>query len=295
MPPADDGATFAHDGVFWRRMAAMGARRFPRWWMRYSPPVFGLAAALALPDARKSVLRNLERIRGPASRHRDWIDTAATFSNYASALTEALAQGSDNGSDLRATYVRNELFREAVSRGKGVLLLTLHTAGWEIATPFVVDDVALDVLIVMQRERSGSAQELHDETRTVSSRTSVLHLGDSELAALPIAKHLAKKGAVAMQIDRAPPSGRTITVDLLGRPYAIPEGPLRIAELSGAPMLPVFSARAGFNDYVLENYAPIDLPRRATAAERQRAAQEIANAMGDFLTRHPTQWFHFGA
>lgn len=295
MPPADDGATFAHDGVFWRRMAAMGARRFPRWWMRYSPPVFGLAAALALPDARKSVRRNLELIRGPAPRHRDWIDTAATFSNYASALTEALAQGTDNGSDLRATYVRNELFREAVSRGKGVLLLTLHTAGWEIATPFVVDDVALDVLIVMQRERSGSAQELHDETRTVSSGTSVLHLGDSELAALPIARHLAKKGAVAMQIDRAPPSGRTITVDLLGRPYAIPEGPLRIAELSGAPMLPVFSARAGFNDYVLENYAPIDLPRRATPAERQRAAQEIANAMGDFLTRHPTQWFHFGA
>ena len=289
-----DREAFAHDGVFWRRMAAMGARRFPRWWMRYSPPVFGLAAALALPDARRSVRRNLERIRGPAPRHRDWLDTAATFSNYASALSEALAQGSDNGRDLRATYVRNDLFREVVGRGKGVLLLTMHTAGWEIATPFVVDDVALDVLIVMERERSDGARELHDETRT-SSHTSVLHLGKSELAALPIARHLAKKGAVAMQIDRAPPSGRTISVELLGRPFAIPEGPLRIAELSGAPMLPVFSARVGFNDYVLENYPAIDLPRRATPEERQRAAQGIADAMGDFLQRHPTQWFHFGA
>ncbi len=289
-----DASPLAHDGVFWRRMAAMGARRFPRWWMRYSPPVFGLAAAIALPSARKSVRRNLERIRGPVPRHRDWLDTAATFTNYASALSEALAQGSDNGKDLRATYVRNHLFREVVQRGKGVVLLTLHTAGWEIATPLFVGDVDLDVLIVMQRERSGPAQELHDEART-TSRTSVLHLGDSELAALPIARHLAKKGAVAMQVDRAPPSGRTISVELLGRPYAIPEGPLRIAELSGAPMLPVFSARTGFNAYVLENYPAIELSRRATDAQRKAAAQAIADAMGDFLKRHPTQWFHFGA
>lgn len=290
----DDGSPLAHDGIFWRRMAAMGARRFPRWWMRYSPPVFGLAAALAMPSARQTVRNNLERIRGRAPRHRDWLDTAKTFTTYASALSEALAQGSENGKDLRATFVRNDLLKEAVGRGKGVLLLTLHTAGWEVATPLFVDDVSLDVLIVMQRERSGRAQELHDETRT-TSRTSVLHLGDSELAALPIARHLAKKGAVAMQIDRAPPSGRTITVDLLGRPFAIPEGPLRIAELSGAPMLPTFSARTGFNTYTLQNYPPIELPRRASPADRQRAAQEIANAMGDFLKRHPTQWFHFGA
>ena len=90
-----------------------------------------------------------------------------------------------------------------------------------IATPFFVDDTPLDVLIVMQRERSEGAQEMHDETRT-TSRARVLHLGDDALAALPIAKHLAKKGAVAMQIDRAPPSGRTIAVELLGRPFAIP-------------------------------------------------------------------------
>lgn len=290
----DDVRPLAHDGVFWRRMAAMGARRFPRWWMRYSPPVFGLAAAIAMPGTRKTVRRNLERIRGPAPRHRDWLDTAKTFATYASSLSEALAQGSDNGKDLRATFVRNDLLRAAVARDKGVLLLTLHTAGWEVATPLFVGDVNLDVLIVMERERSGRAQELHDEART-TAKTSVLHLGESELAALPIARHLAKKGAVAMQIDRAPPNGRTIAVELLGRPFAIPEGPLRIAELSGAPMLPTFSARVGFNEYVLENYPPIELPRRPTDVERQRAAQTIADAMGDFLKRHPTQWFHFGA
>ncbi|HSQ64521.1 MAG TPA: hypothetical protein VLM85_14960, partial [Polyangiaceae bacterium] len=63
--------SFAHDGVFWRRMAALGAQKFPRWWLRYTPPFFGVAAAVVLPQARRAVRRNLERIRGPQPLWRD--------------------------------------------------------------------------------------------------------------------------------------------------------------------------------------------------------------------------------
>src|SRR5512139_3406136 len=91
-----DGTFFAHDGLFWRRMAAMGAQRLPRWWLRYSPPFFGLAAAALVPDARQKVLRNLRRIRGPAPVHRDVAETSQTFMAYAGVLAEVLSFGSKN-------------------------------------------------------------------------------------------------------------------------------------------------------------------------------------------------------
>src|SRR5712692_8971349 len=71
QPQAEDARRFAHDGLFWRRMARLGAAHFPAWWMRYSPPFFGLAAALAVPRARRTVAKNLRRIRGPVPPLRD--------------------------------------------------------------------------------------------------------------------------------------------------------------------------------------------------------------------------------
>ncbi len=284
---------FAYDGAFWRKVAATGARRLPRWWLRYSPPFFGVAAAVALPEARRAVQCNLERIRGPAPAWRDALDTARTFATYASCLAEALAQGSRNGARLHATYAGAEHVTEALSLGRGGLLLTMHTAGWELATPLFTHETKLDVMVVMEAERSAGAQAIQDGARA-SSGARFLHVGEDPLSALPILHHLQKKGVVALQIDRAPPNGRVVEVELMGKPYAIPEGPLRIAQLSGAPMLPVFAARRGFHEYHLRAHAPIMLPRRATAAEVRRAAQTIADAMGSFLRDHPTQWFEFG-
>ena len=68
----------------------MGAQRFPRWWVEYSPPFFGLAAAALVPDARNKVLENLRRIRGPAPLVRDVSETSRTFMAYAGVLAEVL-------------------------------------------------------------------------------------------------------------------------------------------------------------------------------------------------------------
>jgi lauroyl/myristoyl acyltransferase len=287
-------SVLAHDGAFWRRMAALGARSFPRWWMRYSPPVFGVAAAVAMPGARRAVRRNLEWIRGPAPVWRDTLETAQTFATYASCLAEALARGSKNEAELKASYVGGEHMRDAIARDKGVLVLTMHTAGWELATPLFERETQVGVMIVMERERSAGAQAIQDRPRGASG-TKLVHLDGDPLSALPIVRHLGNKGAVAMQIDRPPASGRTIPVRLLGRSYAIPEGPVRLAQLSGAPLLPSFAARVGFHEYHARTYPPLTVPRRASERERAEAAQAVADAMGDFLRRFPTQWFHFTA
>ena len=284
---------FAHDGVFWRRMASLGAQRLPSWWVRYTPPVFGVAAAVALPDARRAVRSNLRRIRGPRPLYRDVIDTTRTFASYAGCLAETLASGSKNDARPDVEIVGREHVRSAIAQNRGLILLTMHTGGWEVAGPLLSAHTHVDVAIVMESEQDTRARDIHDRARELAG-VRVIHIGPDPLAALPLVRHLTeKKGAAAMQVDRVPASGRVLRVRLLDREGVLPEGPFRLAQLTGAPFLSVFCSRLGFRRYVFEAHPAQTLPRRATADQLEAAAQHVADDMTNFLRAHPTQWFEF--
>jgi KDO2-lipid IV(A) lauroyltransferase len=65
--------------------------------------------------------------------------------------------------------------------------------------------------------------------------------------------------------------------------------------LSGAPILPIFSARRGHRRYEIMAHSPIRLSRSETDVTLDAAAQQIASALETFARAHPTQWFHFRA
>lgn len=283
---------FAHDGAFLRRMASLGARRLPRWWLRYSPPVFGVAAAALLPTQRRAVLRNLERIRGEAPAWRDAVDTAKTFATYASCFAETLAAGSRNATAPCATVTGQPHMDAALGAKKGAIVLTMHTGGWEIATPLLSREQRCDVLIVMAAERDAQARRIQDEARSRMG-VRIATVGSDPFAALPLMHHLRDGGVIAMQADRSPPSGRVFHVTLLGSDGTVPEGPFRLAERTGAPLVPVFASREGFGRYRLAIERPVWIPRRASQEALALAAQQVADCMTNFLKRHPTQWFHF--
>ena len=284
---------FAHDGALLRRLAWLGAAYGPVWWLRYSPPAFGLAAAALVPSARRAVMANLVRIRGPVSRAREALEVAETFGTYASCFAEGLAAGSPGAAKPETSIVGLPHMEGAIALGKGVVLVTAHTAGWELTGPGLARDQGLDVTMVMEAEHSQGAQKLHDGVRRANG-LQVAHVGDDPLASLGLVHQLRRGGAVAVQIDRMPAGMRSRPVRLFGADGAVPEGPIRLAEVTGAPIVPVFSARLGFRSYRVEVSEPIVLPRRPGEAARQLAAQRMADAMAAFLRAHPTQWFHFG-
>jgi len=283
-----------HEALFWRRLAHWGASRGPEWWVRYSPPVFGWAAAALVPSARRAVVRNLHRIRGSAPPARDVRDVLATFSNYASCLAEVLSNDAPGGPRSPETSHRRPHHVEAAkAHGKGIIMVTAHTAGWETVGPVVARNQGLRMMIVMRSEADARAQTIHDEARKRTG-IKIVHAGDDPLASLPLLRHLREGGVVALQLDRAAPGMRTREVELLGEPATIPEGPLRLAQVSGAPILPVFCARVGYRKYVVELYESRLVPRHASEAELDAVGQHLADSLGVFLREHPTQWFNFG-
>lgn len=280
------------DSVVWRKAIDAGVRFGPDPWVRYSPPVFGLAFGAALPKARELVRANLRRICGERPPLVELRDVAAVFATYASCLTEGLLLGSGRGYKLTSHAPGVEHYLACAAEGRGVIIATAHTGGWEVAGPMLSEVHPAEVVIVMRRERDPRARAIQDEAR-LRAGVKVVHIGDSPFDALPLLRYLKGGAVVAMQIDRAYPGMRKRKVSFLGEEFQVPEGPLTLSALSGAPILPMFTRRLGFMDYEVAVSPPIRLPRRPSDEEIDRAAQAMSAAMEAFVKAHPTQWFHF--
>jgi len=277
-----------HDSEFWRSAIRAGAVYGPDPFVRYSPTLFGLAFAAALPKARKRVAKNLEQAQGTASI----IDVARVFTGYASSLTEAFAVGSGRNERLEAKIIGDESFLEAKRRGRGVIVATAHTSGWYAAGPVLGSVYDDDVLVVMERERDAGAEGIQERSRKALGQN-VIFVGDDPLAAMPILAHLKRGGIVALQMDRVPKGARGRRVDFLGAIHELPEGPFMLAALSGAPIVVILGRRLGFLRYEIEVSEPVTVPRKATPEELDRAAAHVAGKIEAFVKRHPTDWFHF--
>jgi KDO2-lipid IV(A) lauroyltransferase len=280
------------DGELLRRAAWWGSRG-PEWFVRAAPPVVGVVAWALAADERRFVARNLRRMHdGRGSPLRDALDGARTFATYASCLAEILGAGSARGR-LPEVVVHGELHVvDAISQRRGLILATAHTAGWETVGPLLTRDLGLRVMIAETPERDSAAREIQDDARRAHGLL-VTHVGEDPFSALPLARHLREGGAVALQIDRLPPGQRQRSVTLFGAAGHLPDGPLRLAALTGAPLVPIFAARTGHRRYLVVASPPLRIARDASQAELDQAAQRLADAMQDFVVAHPTQWFHF--
>jgi KDO2-lipid IV(A) lauroyltransferase len=284
-------ARFALEGPFWRRVARRAARG-PAWFVRLAAPLAGLAVCAVAPGSRRIIRGNLRRVLGRRGLVREAVDVGRTFASFASCLADALGSAAGEAAPSR-TVIRGELhLQAALAVGRGIVLVTAHTAGWEVVAPVLARGQGTTLTIVEAAERDPAAAEIQDAAR-LAPGVRVAHAGGDPVAAIALARRLRAGGVVGVQIDRAPGAVRARAVTLFGEPARLPEGPLRLAMLTGAPLLPAFVARTGFRRYEVRVRPPLSLDRAASDADLDRAAQHLASELEAFVRAHPTQWFHF--
>lgn len=284
----------------WRAFARAGAVHAPLWFVRAAPPVLGVAFALALPSARANVRAMLTRVRGPRGRARDAVDAAKTFASFAASFAEGLAVTGRHGARLRCEVRGRGALREALARGRGAVVVTAHTSGWEIAGPRLGGDAGVDVTVVAAAEPDAAAGAMQNSARERGG-VRVVHAAGDLGASLSLLHTLARGGVVAFQLDRVPEGMRGVSVSLFGGAAEVPLGPFVLARAARAPVVVAFARRTGFLAYEVVVVDAFDVPRdreRAARAHERDAdvaafAQRAASAMERFVAAHPTEWHAF--
>lgn len=199
------------------------------------------AAGFTLIGYRRSVsLDNLRQaFPGKSPRELRRIAVGA-YRGYGRALVEMLWSGGGTADELRATMTLQnpEIPRDALSRGKGLILLSGHFGAWE----FIVTSMSLllgePVTAIAQPQRNRFIDAIITANRNrFGSGTVSMHHSVREVLRL-----LREGRIVGMLGDQSGPK-ESVFIDFFGRPAATHRGAAAFSLKSGAPIVMFFFLR----------------------------------------------------
>ena len=251
-----------------------------------------------VPSARRAVVRNLHRIRGPASPIRDTRDVLATFCDLRVVPRGGARQRrARRTSDARRRRRRAKHVVRAYCASGRQGHRHRHGAHGGLGNGRARSSARATgstVMLVTHAEPNARARRLR--TRRASapayrSRTSGRSARVAAAAPSPAARRRRRAPA---RSRRRPGCGRARCA-LLRRATPIPEGPFRLAQALGRADRPGVLRARGLSRVPR---ASVYEPRRSAPRNRDgnstKSRSTSQTCMTRFLRAHPTQWFQFG-
>jgi Kdo2-lipid IVA lauroyltransferase/acyltransferase len=173
---------------------------------------------------------------------------------------------------------------EALERGRGVLLVSTHMGGWEVATALAKHLVPVPTTAIVTDDWLAWAVE------GLRARAGLGIMYDSE----PVSKAagLLRSGeAILVLGDYAKEWMRTYPVRLLDAVAELPAGPVVLARLCGTPLVPFSVLPAAQRRWRVEVEPPLYAPSRNGGVEAEKALlQELADRWTVTLREHREHW-----
>ena len=184
-------------------------------------------------------------------------------------------------------FVGLQYFREAASRGRGVMLLTAHLGNWELGAlahgaiegPLHVmvrpiDNQLVDKLVERLRQAHGN--------RVIRKRN----------AAREVLRVLKANGTVGILADQNAVRDEAVFVDFFGIKAATNKGFAQLALRSGASVVPAVAWwDAAAMRHVVEYGPTIELIDTGNpSSDLQSNTQRLQDALEERVRRHPDQW-----
>jgi KDO2-lipid IV(A) lauroyltransferase len=182
--------------------------------------------------------------------------------------------------------------RELMAGGRGLVVLTAHTANFELFARILCRQTGIR-LGVFHRAMSNAL--IDDFLTRERAKSGFINIGRGA-AAREALEMLAEGAALAVPLDQNQKPGRGVFVDFFGEPAATTPLLARLAIAAGVPILPVFAVWDG--DRIVPACGTPRLPEahwpRLRGPARDAAVAEItqwATAEVERVVRaHPAQW-----
>jgi KDO2-lipid IV(A) lauroyltransferase len=174
---------------------------------------------------------------------------------------------------------------EAYSHGRGVIIASAHSGNWELIGPTLALS-GFPVVGVAQKQTNEAMDRLINELRTASGMKITYKDGVREMVSL-----LGQGMAIGLIMDQdAKEQG--VFADFLGRQAATPAGPVSLARLKGAPIVPILITANVDGTHTLIIHPPVWLTRTADRDHDYFVTTQKLNAIiGDHIRAHPSEWF----
>ena len=210
--------------------------------------------------------------------------TKSIYRNFAGLISDFLYQPFEKQSVRmnRVEFRGLEKLDHALTRGRGVILVSAHMGNWELGGAILADK-GYRVASVVLDHRSRLVTEFFDMRRRRAG-IKIIKTGEFREKALSI---LEKGYILALLADRNI-SGKGREVLLFGEKVVLPIGPFLLAKRKGTPVLPAFMFKNEDGGYCVEIAEPLVLHDRVESTHNQ-----WASTLETALAAHPSDWMMF--
>jgi len=181
-------------------------------------------------------------------------------------------------------------YLQARQRKQGVILVTAHMGAFEVGLA-ALRRVEPRVHVVFKRDAFAGFERMRRQVRRqLDVREAAIDDGLPSLMALRDA--LLADEAVVIQGDRAMPGQRGQIVRFLHGRLRMPVGPVKLARLTGSPIVPVFVLRGARDRFRIHLGTPVYVEPTADGAtdEMDAALLSLARTFESFVRQYPQQW-----
>lgn len=235
--------------------------------------------------AVRQLRRNLARVVPSASP--DELDelVMAGLRSYARYWCEAFRLPSADHAALRASvgpHIQGmEHVEAALAAGRGMILALPHSGNWDVAGVWLVGRCGTFTTVAERLRPESLYRRFVDYRQSLGFEILPLTGGQRPVGEV-LQQRLRDGGAVCLVADRDLGAGG-VRVNFFSEPARMPPGPARLAESTGAALLPVglWFTDGGWGFRV---HPPVSAPSVLAAT------QQVADAFAEDIARNPADW-----
>ena len=173
--------------------------------------------------------------------------------------------------------------------GGGAIVVTAHMGPFEVGLA-ALTDVEPHIHVVFKRDPM-SGFEISRSTLRATLGVHEAPIDDGWDTWMRLRNALANNQVVVMQGDRAMPGQKSQAVPVLGGHLLLPLGPLKLAQLSGSPIIPVFTIRARSGRCRVFAEPAIEVnPDAKLVNGVHPALLQLGKVIEKFVAAYPEQW-----